>query len=213
MNDEQASASTEPTGADDGVGRDGSVSEYGGAADVEDLADLLDQLDELEDIVDTEEERDAVEAARLRALELSRPRGMFGNVISGFDAADAAEMFLGSVLFGIPMLVEGGTQEVGEFLAVHPLFLIGTVVGTIVLAHGIIYVAGIQDVRVTHRVFGIVPRRMVGVVGIAALTAVAMMTAWGRVDWATPGVAIAQCAVAAVPMTIGGALGDLLPGT
>jgi hypothetical protein len=43
-------------------------------------------------------------------------------------------------------------------------------------------------------------------------TALFMMTAWGRVDWARPWLAICQISVAWVPMSIGAALGGLLPG-
>jgi hypothetical protein len=38
------------------------------------------------------------------------------------------------------------------------------------------------------------------------------MTAWGRVEWAQPWLAVCQISVAWVPMAIGAALGDLLPG-
>jgi len=40
---------------------------------------------------------------------------VFGRTVIGFDRTDLSEALLGSVLFGIPMMVEGGTQEVGEF--------------------------------------------------------------------------------------------------
>jgi hypothetical protein len=39
------------------------------------------------------------------------------------------------------------------------------------------------------------------------------MTAWGRVDWAAPELAVATIVVAWMPMAIGAALGDILPGT
>jgi len=180
---------------------------------VEELADLLDSLEDLEAGADTDEEREAVEEARRSALRLSRAPAVFGNVITGFDRSDAAEAFLGAVLFGIPMMVEGGTNEVGEFLAAHPLLLSATVVGDVALVVGIVYVADIQEVVVRDAFFGVVPRRMVGVLGISFGMALALTTAWGRVDWAEPGVALATAVVAAVPMAIGAALGDILPGS
>ncbi|MFC4406941.1 hypothetical protein [Haloarchaeobius iranensis] len=78
---------------------------------------------------------------------------------------------------------------------------------------GILYVSNIQDVRVTQAFFGVVPRRLVGVLGGSFLFAVASMTVWGRVSWSEPTLALAAVAVAWVPMAIGAALGDILPGT
>jgi len=68
-------------------------------------------------------------------------------------------------------------------------------------------------VRIYEPFLGFLPRRLVSVVGVAAVTSVAMSTAWGRVDWSDPRLATATCAVAFVPMVIGAALGDILPGS
>jgi len=44
------------------------------------------------------------------------------------------------------------------------------------------------------------------------VTALVLMTAWGRVDWATePAVAASQSLVTAVVMAVGASLGDILP--
>jgi hypothetical protein len=40
-----------------------------------------------------------------------------------------------------------------------------------------------------------------------------MLTAWGRIDWSRPVVALANVVVAFVPMSIGAALGDIIPGS
>ncbi len=109
--------------------------------------------------------------------------------------------------------VEGGTGEVGAHLAARPLAVEATLVAAVAVVVGIRYVSELQDVRVREPLFGVVSRRLVGVVCVAALTAVALLTLWGRVDWARPGVAVATCAVAFVPMAIGAALSDILPGT
>jgi uncharacterized membrane protein len=181
--------------------------------DEPDIEDLLEELEELEATVDTGEERRQVRAA-LRVARRVDTRGTFGRVIRGFDAADAAEAFLGSLLFGIPMAVEGGTGEVGAFLAAHPPLHVGTLVVSVATVYGVLYVADIQDVRVERRLLGVVPRRLAGVVLIAYGTAAAMLTAWGRVDWATdPGLALATVSVAFVAMSVGAALGDILPGS
>jgi hypothetical protein len=113
----------------------------------DDLRDLLSEFDALAETVDAPEERERVRAARNAAVVAAND-DVFGQVIKGYDRADVAEAFVGSLLFGIPMFVEGGTNEVGEFLAATPIALVGTVVGAIVLVIGILYVAEIQDVRV-----------------------------------------------------------------
>ncbi|MBB6646420.1 DUF2391 family protein [Halobellus sp. MBLA0160] len=174
---------------------------------------LLAEFDVLAETVDSPEEKERVRAARNAAVLAADDDEIFGQVIQGYDRADLAEAFLGSLLFGIPMFVEGGTNEVGSFLAANPLSLFGTVVGTIGLAIGILYVADIQDVRVYKPILGVVPRRLVGVLGSSFLTALVMMTAWGRVGWSDPLLAVATVVAAFVPMSIGAALGDILPGS
>jgi uncharacterized membrane protein len=134
-------------------------------------------------------------------------------VIRGYDRGDLAEALLGSFLFGIPMAVEGGTQEVGEFLVARPLYLGATVLFGVGLVIGIIYVADFQDVRIHKPILGVIPRRLAGVVGVSLTMAVVLLTGWGRVDWAAPALAVANVVVAFVPMSVGAALGDILPGS
>jgi uncharacterized membrane protein len=183
------------------------------AADSVDMGDLFDELAALEDLVGTDAARQQVRETMRVAMAASAAAGPFGRVIRGFDRGDLAEALLGSLLFGIPMAVEGGTQEVAAFLAPRPAYLAGTVCFAVGLVVGVIYVADIQDVRIHRPLFGVLPRRLVGVLGVSALTAVALLTAWGRVDWADPQLAVASVVVAFVPMSIGAALGDLLPGS
>ncbi|WP_435067798.1 DUF2391 domain-containing protein [Haloplanus sp. C73] len=178
-----------------------------------DMGDLFDELQELEDIVEDEDAREQVRETMRVAMLASAAASPFGRVIRGFDRGDLAEALLGSLLFGIPMAVEGGTQEVGTFLAPRPLFLGGTFAFTVVLSIGIIYVADIQDVRVHRPILGIFPRRLVAILSVSALMSALLLTAWGRVDWASPMLALANVVVAFVPMSIGAALGDLLPGS
>ena len=186
----------------------------GVAADDEpvEVEDLLEELDELADLVDTPEERTQVRETRRVARRLSTPN-VFGQVVRGFGRDDAAEALVGSVVFGIPMLVEDGVLGIGAFLATHPGFYLATVGFTISIVIGLLYVADIQDVRIVDPFFGVVPRRLVGVLAIPFVTAVALMTAWGRVDWADPWLALCQVTVAFVAMAIGAALGDILPGS
>jgi uncharacterized membrane protein len=178
------------------------------------MSDLVDELEELADTVDDPDEREQVEETLRVAMEVeaSRP-GVFGRVVRGFDRSDIAEALLGSVLFGIPMAVEDGALDAGAYVATRPVYLAGTLAFTIAAVYGVIYVADIQDVRVPRPVLGVLPRRLVGVLGVATVTAVALFTAWGRVDWTEPWLATSQVVVAIVPMAIGAALGDILPGS
>jgi uncharacterized membrane protein len=175
------------------------------------LADLLDELETLEETVDDPDERQQVRET-IRVARRVQPSA-FGRVIRGFDRHDAAEALVGSVLFGVPMLAEGGTLEIGAFLAANPAAFVGTVVASVALVVGVLYVAEIQQVEIYRPFFGVVPRRLVGVLAISFVTAAALMTGWGRIEWSEPWLAICQTAVAFAPMSLAAALGDILPGS
>ncbi|WP_135825872.1 DUF2391 domain-containing protein [Halorussus ruber] len=175
------------------------------------LADLLDELETLEETVDDPDERQQVRET-IRVARRVQPSA-FGRVIRGFDRHDAAEALVGSVLFGVPMLAEGGTLEIGTFLAANPAAFVGTVAASVALVVGVLYVAEIQQVEIYRPFFGVVPRRLVGVLAISFVTATALMTGWGRVEWSDPWLALCQVAVAFAPMSLAAALGDILPGS
>ncbi len=176
------------------------------------MGDLYDELEALAATVDDPEEQERV-ASAMRTAAAVESEGVFGRVVQGFGRGDLAEVLLGSALFGIPMLVEGGTTEVGEYMTAHPVYVAGTLAFTVALVVGILYVSDIQDVRVTDAYLGVVPRRLVGVLGGSFVFAITAMTAWGRVVWSDPELAFASVTIAWVPMAIGAALGDILPGT
>ena len=211
--DSESSRSSRENRAKRGFDDDREDGEYEIDPSDEEMDRLLKEFDALAETVDSPEERARVRTARRAAVTAAAEAPVFGRVIRGFDRSDLAEAFLGSFLFGVPMFVEGGTNEVGEFLARRPLFLTGTLLSGIGLVIGILYVAEIQDVRVQDPFFGVIPRRLVGVLGVSFLTALVVMTGWGRVDWSTPTLAFATVAVAFLPMSVGAALGDILPGT
>ncbi|WP_276301318.1 DUF2391 domain-containing protein [Halorussus lipolyticus] len=175
------------------------------------LSDLLDELEELEETVDDPDERQQVRET-IRVARRVQPTP-FGRVIRGFDRHDASEALVGSVLIGVPMLAEGGTLEIGAFLALHPVSFVATVLATIGLVVGVLYVAEIQQVEIYRPFFGVIPRRLVGVLGISFVTAVALMTGWGRIEWSDPWLALCQTTVAFAPMSLAAALGDILPGS
>lgn len=174
--------------------------------------DLLDELEVLEGTVKSDDARRRVRETIALARDLDTET-TFGRVITGFDRHDAAEALVGSVVFGIPMVIESGTLEAGAFVSTHPAYFVGTLLFGVSLVVGLLYFAEVQDVRIVDPLFGIVPRRLVAVLAIAAVTAVVMMTGWGRVSWATPWLATCQVSVCFVGMAIGAALGDILPGS
>jgi uncharacterized membrane protein len=111
------------------------------------------------------------------------------------------------------MFVEGGTTEVGRHLAASPPAALGTLAFTVAIVYGVVYVSDLQDVRVTRRVLGLFPRRLVGVLGVPLVAAAVGPTAWGRITWAEPAAAVGRVVAAHLPMAVGAALGDILPGT
>jgi uncharacterized membrane protein len=174
------------------------------------IHELVDELEELHDSVDSQEEREQVEELIDKARNTKV--GVFGQVIRGFTTRDSAEAFIGSFLFSVPLLVEGGVAEIGQFLSLHPILFLTNLVLTVGLVIGLLYVADIQKVEVINPIFGFIPRRLVGVLCISAFTATFLMTLWGRVDWTTPWVDACSVSVVFTISAIGASLGDILPG-
>ena len=83
------------------------------------IGDAMNELEELEEFVDSAEEREQVREA-MRALRRTRPR-LFGRMRDTFELRDAGEALVGAFIFGIPMVVEEGTLEVGAYIATNPL--------------------------------------------------------------------------------------------
>ncbi len=175
------------------------------------VADLLDELKRLEATVDAPEEQEQVQ----RTIQLAHrvPGGKtFGKQIDKYTGRDVAETFVGSILISLPLLVEDGVFDIGDHFVAQPAFFLGNLTFVVVMTIGLLYWADIQEVKRTNSVFGIVPRRLIGVLSVAALTATFTMTLWGRVDWAEPWVAICYISVIWAAGAFGGALGDILPG-
>lgn len=177
-----------------------------------DVVDLIEELESLAAQAETTAQRERIEETIALAQRVSYP-AVFGRVIRGFDRSDVAEAFVGSIVFGIPMIIEGGTLEAGTYIARHPPFFLTTLIGAVAVVVGVLYVADIQQVQITRPLFGFLPRRLAGVMTVSFLTALVLMTSWGRVDWATPWIALSQVVVAFAGMSLGAALGDILPGS
>ncbi|WP_242695409.1 DUF2391 domain-containing protein [Halomontanus rarus] len=175
------------------------------------IDDVLDHLESLEETVDAPAEQEEVRKAMRLVHRLSHD-GVFGSVITRFTRKDKAEAFVGSVVIGLPMLVEDGVLDIGAFLSTNPLYFLGNLVFATLLVVGILYVAKFQEVQIHNPYFGLLPRRPVWVLSIAFVTAAVLMTMWGRVSWAEPWLHLCQVSVVFTGMAIGASLGDILPG-
>lgn len=178
--------------------------------DEPDLEDAMAELEELQDIVDSPAEREQLQEA-METLERARPRP-FGRLRDSFGLRDAGEALVGSFVFGIPMVVEEGTLEIGRFIAARPLYLLVTLALGLALVLGILRAVEFEKVE-ADLILGTVPFRLIGILAIAFGLALVLMTAWGRVDWSQPVVATSQTLVTGIVMAIGASLGDILPGT
>ena len=76
----------------------------------------------------------------------------------------------------------------------------------------LLYYTDIQRVEVADPLFGVVPRRLIGVLGISLATATVMMAMWGRLDGVGSWEALCRISVIWTGMAIGASLGDILPG-
>ena len=183
-----------------------------------DLDRLIEELEVLEEQVDDPEERAQVR----RTMKLARriPGSEFANgKIRKYTTRDMAETFVGSIVLSLPLLVEDGVFEIAEHFVTFlvggvPVFFIANVAFIVLLTVGLIYWSDVRDVKVNKPIFGIFPRRLVGVLTISFITATLLMIMWGRTFEEDPGAfeAVAQITVIWAAAAFGGALGDILPG-
>jgi uncharacterized membrane protein len=176
-----------------------------------DVEDVYDELEELEEIVDSAEELEQVREAMRALRRIRRPR-LLGRLSDSFDSRDVGEAVIGSFLFGMPMIVEDGTLEIGRFIAGNALYFAITLALGVVLVYEILHAAEFEKVE-DDLVWGVVPVRLISIPVIAGVMALALMTIWGRVEWTTPLTAGGQVTVTAIVMAVGASLGDVLPGT
>ncbi|TYL38821.1 DUF2391 domain-containing protein [Natronococcus pandeyae] len=183
-----------------------------------DVDHLLEHLEELEGLVDDPAEREQVQktmhvARRIPGLDAVE------NGIRKYTARDMAEAFVGSILLALPLLVEDGVFEIAEHFVAFtvsgvPIFLLSNIFFILLLTTSLIYWTDIRKVGVTKPLFGFVPRRLVGVLGISFLTAAGLMVMWGRIfeEGPTTAEAFARITVIWTAGAFGAALGDILPG-
>ena len=181
------------------------------------LSSLTEQFESLEATLRDPDRRRVVDRLKQEA-ERATVGQLLGRRIHKYTSRDVAEAFVGSVFFSIPFLVEDGVFDVAaSFLAYRiggvPVFLLVNVSFVLVMVTTLLYWAGPQDVEISRPLFGIVPRRLVGISVVSFLTVVILMTMWGRVaGWEDPVVAVARVSVVWTVASFGAALGDILPG-
>jgi len=181
------------------------------------MDDVMEQLDELEATVDSADEQKELNDVRI-ALERLPGSEYVSKRIDKYTTRDVAESFVGSILISLPLLVEDGVYDIGEhFLATTaagiPLWLVGNVAFIFVMTWALLYWADFRDVKDPNPFFGLIPRRLVGVLLISLFTASLLMTLWGRVEgWEDPLLAFARISVIWAAAAFGAVLGDILPG-
>jgi uncharacterized membrane protein len=182
------------------------------------LVDALhEQFDDLESVVGDSVDRREVNRIREQTIQATLD-DVFGDRIQKYTSRDIAEGFVGSIFFSIPFLVEDGVFDVADFflsfrIGYFPVFFLLNAAFVLLMILALVYWAGPQDVQMSRPIFGLVPRRLVGIAVISFLTAAALMTMWGRVEnWQDPVVALARISVVWTVASFGAALGDILPG-
>lgn len=182
------------------------------------LVDALNaQFTDLALAVETSHERQTVQRIQKEAMQATTD-DIFGVEIQKYTSRDIAEAVVGSIFFSIPFLVEDGVFDVAEYflsfqIGFFPVFFLVNAAFVILMILALVYWAGPQDVQMSRPIFGVIPRRLVGISIVSFLTAAALMTMWGRVaNWEDPIVALARISVVWTVASFGAALGDILPG-
>ncbi|OYR38042.1 DUF2391 domain-containing protein [Halorubrum sp. Ib24] len=183
-----------------------------------DINDLLAKLDALSDTVDEGHEREKVRQT-ISLVERMPGSSAFRTRITKYTSRDLAEAFVGSVLFALPLLVEGGVFEIAAWFAAAtpggvPVFLLVHVGFVLVMTAGLLYFADFRQIEISHPILGIVPRRYAGILLVSLFTSVLMMVLWGRLHEGDPGALerVSRVAFVWAGAAFGASLGDILPG-
>ena len=179
-----------------------------------DVADVVAHLDRLEDSV-TEEHHQRELQRSIRMLESIPGR----DHIHKYTSRDIGEAFVGGILFSLPLLVEDGVFAIAEWftertVAGIPVYLGVHVTSIFLLTAGLLYAIDLREVRITNPIFGLVPRRLVGVLVASFLVSAAAMLLWGRLHAGDPtsGEQFARISVIWAAAALGAVLADILPG-
>ena len=185
--------------------------EYDSSVDVE---DILDELEALESRVTSERERAEVQRVRRLAGRIPGSRR-----IEKYTGRDVGESFIGGLVFSLPLLVEDGVFDIAEWFAAFtigpfPVFLTLNVLFITLVTTALLYVVDFRDVEITDPFFGILPRRLLGVLVISFVCAFGMMFMWGRLHEGDPTAieSFGRATVIWAAAALGAVLADILPG-
>lgn len=178
------------------------------------MDDVIEELDALEGGIPQGDEQGDVR--RIRRM-VERVPG--SKQIQKYTPRDMGEAFIGGLVFSLPLLVEDGVFEIAEWFTRYtvgpfPALLLLNVLLIIMVTAGLLYVVDIRDVQISRPLFGIIPRRLVGVLGISFLCAAGMMLLWGRLHEGDPTTveAFSRVSVIWASAALGAVLTDILPG-
>ncbi|WP_226043013.1 hypothetical protein [Natrinema sp. DC36] len=178
------------------------------------VEDLFSDLSDLTADISDAETRDEVRDIQQLLVE-AHERGLIDSGVRDLDVRDAAEAFVGSVIFASPLLVEDGIFDIADYLfefTSHgvPVFLIANTLFVVFMTYALLEWTG-RNKEETRTLFGVVPIRVFMTLAVSFFVAVLLMTVWGRVDgWASPIEAIARINVIWTVGSLGAALGDIL---
>lgn len=183
-----------------------------------DINDLLAKLETLEETVDDVEERRKVQQT-IALVERMPGSRAFTRRVKKYTTRDMAESFVGGVLLSLPLLVEDGVFEIAEWFASVrvgpvPVFLVANALFVVTVTAGLLYYSDFRNVEIHRPLFGVVPRRLLGVLVISFAVAFGTMLMWGRLaeDDPTALEALGRVSVIWAAAAFGAALGDILPG-
>lgn len=183
-----------------------------------DIDDLLDKLETLQETVDDEHERRKV-TQTIALVERMPGSRAFTHHVRKYTTRDIAEGIVGAIIFSLPLLVEDGVFVISEWLldvrlGRIPVFFVLNVAFIVTLVYGLLYFTDIREVRVTRPIFGVIPRRVVGILVSSFLVGAGLMFMWGRLheDAPTSLEMLARITVIWAPAAFGATLGDILPG-
>lgn len=181
--------------------------------DVE-IEHVLNQLDILESEVSDDYEREQVQQVRSMLEYVPGTE-----VINKYTSRDMGEAFVGGLVFSLPMLVEDGVFDIAEWFTTYtiasiPILLVLNVVFVVAIAAGLLYAVDFREVQISEPIFGLIPRRLVGVLAISFGCALGMMVFWGRLHHGDPSSleAASRTTVIWAAAVLGAVLADILPG-
>ncbi len=211
-----SSTETDDGHAEGGPGPEGEAAGDPVATDTGPNAveDIIADLEDLDRSTASADASDSIDGTRA-ALATAASEGAIRTRHRSLDVRDAAEAFVGSVIFASPLLVEDGVFDIGEHLFTQtvagvPASLLVNTAFVVLMTYALLEWTG-RTREDTYILGGLLPLRLPMILGVSFGVATILMTVWGRVDLlGAPVEAIARINVLWTVGSLGAALGDLL---